>query len=169
MELLVKASTDCTLEPWEYQQLCLGYNYRMTDIQAALGITQLSKLNHFLKRRKDLVENYFRILRCLPILLPQESELQTSSWHLFVIQLGSNDIARKSAIFQYLKKHNIGVNVHYKPIYSQPFYKELDNYESCENSENYYCKALTLPLHTMLDNEDQLKVLKVLKEALLKA
>ncbi len=160
-------STESTLELWEYQQICLGFNYRMTDIQASLGITQLHKLEYFLKRRKDLVDNYFQILADLPICLPQRSQLKTSSWHLFVIQLSDNDIERKSAIFQHLKSLNIGVNVHYQPIHTQPFYKNLDKYDLLDKSEKYYAKALTLPLHTKLSNDDQLTVRDTLKNALL--
>ncbi len=150
--------------PWFYEQLCLGYNYRMSDLQAALGISQLSRLDSFIKRRRYLASRYFTLLEGLPLRLPNINDLDTSSWHLFMVELTQHE---RSDIYRKLHQHEIGVNVHYIPIHFHPYYQQL-GFEQGQypNAEKFYYHALTLPLYVDLTDEQQDYVAHILTELL---
>lgn len=143
--------------PWFYEQQALGFNYRITDIQAALGISQLNKLDGFLEKRRSYAELYSRLLDGIKgVTVPFQAENSNSAWHLYVIKLdiGSLGLSRRE-IFEELRKRNIGVNVHYIPVYYHPYYKAL-GYEKglCPVAEELYEGIITLPLYPSMETED---------------
>lgn len=149
---------------WFYQQLCLGYNYRLSDMQAALGISQLNKLDSFIAERQARATIYFNELKDLPIKLPNIDLQNQSGWHLFMIELLQHD---RKKIYATLQEKGIGVNVHYIPIHAHPFYQNLGfKYGDFPVSENYYEKAITIPLFPSLSADEQFRVIEVLKEVL---
>lgn len=149
---------------WFYQQLCLGYNYRLSDMQAALGISQLNKLDSFIAARQERATIYFNELKDLPIKLPIIDLHNQSGWHLFMIELLQHD---RKEIYAKLQEKGIGVNVHYIPIHAHPFYQRLGfKYGDFPVSENYYEKAITIPLFPSLSADEQYRVIEVLKEIL---
>lgn len=151
--------------PWHYEQLELGWNYRMNDIQAALGISQLKKIETFLNRRKKIADNYNVAFKNLPLKLPQREPLAISSWHLYVIQI--NDKMQRKDIFQHLRNNGIGVNVHYMPIYLHPYYKTLGYKPGyLPISEDYYSKAISIPIHAGLSETEQEVVVTEIKNKL---
>lgn len=155
--------------PWFYEQLELGYNYRMTDIQAALGISQLNKINGFLKRRREIAKKYDEYLKNIDgIILPYQESFSKSAWHLYVIQLELEKfkVGRKE-IFEALQAENIGVNVHYIPVYYHPYYKRL-GYEKglCPNAEKLYERIITLPLYPKMSEKDIEDVVNALDKVL---
>lgn len=155
--------------PWYYQQLELGFNYRITDIQAALGLSQLSKLDGFLQRRRQLAARYDLLLQELPLCLPGRQEGVESAWHLYVVRLQLARIKRsRREAFDALRAAGIGVNVHYIPVHLQPYYRELG---FCPGdfpaAEAYYSEALTLPLHAGMLDSEQDQVIAALREVLL--
>lgn len=143
--------------PWYYEQIDLGYNYRITDIQCALGISQLNKLDKFIKRRKELVKMYNEELCEIDgILLQKEEDFSDTVKHLYIIKLELEKfrVGRKE-IFEALQAENIGVNVHYLPVYLQPYYKKLGYKEGlCPNAEDLYKRMITLPLHVNMSDND---------------
>lgn len=146
---------------WYYQQIDLGYNYRLTDLQAALGLTQLNKLEKFIHRRRFLAKRYHEKLVDLPVRLPLQHSLDQSSWHLYVIQ-----VADRGNVFKQLREAGIGVQVHYIPVHTQPYYQKKGfEHGDFPNAEQYYAQAITLPLYYDLTNEDQDFVIKTLKKA----
>lgn len=150
---------------WYYQQIDLGHNYRMTDIQAALGISQMQKINQFIERRRYLVDRYNTCLQQLPIVLPWQHKDSNSSWHLYVIQL--EDKSKRTTVFNFLRKAGINVNVHYIPVHTQPFYQRLGfKWGDYPNAESYYKAAITLPLFYGLTDEKQDYVIEKLYEIL---
>ena len=151
--------------PWYYEQIGLGYNYRMTDIHAALGCSQLEKLDYFIKARERVAERYIEELEGLDLILPSFDEQKKSSWHLFVINLPSLKCRR--SIFEALKNKGIGVNVHYIPIYRQPFYKAMAfDYTNFAVCEDYYKSAITLPLFPDLKIAEQNYIIKNVRNLL---
>jgi UDP-4-amino-4,6-dideoxy-N-acetyl-beta-L-altrosamine transaminase len=150
---------------WYYQQIDLGYNYRMTDIQAALGTSQLQQLDTFIERRRLLVKTYNSALKNLPLILPWQHQDSHSAWHLYVIQL--NDEHNRKKVFKALRTAGINVNVHYIPVHTQPFYQQrgfkIGNFPL---AEKYYQAAITLPLYYGLTDDQQAYVIEKLKEAL---
>lgn len=155
--------------PWYYQQLELGFNYRITDIQAALGLSQLSKLDDFLQRRRQLAARYDLLLQELPLCLPGRQAGVESAWHLYVVRLQLARIKRsRREAFDALRAAGIGVNVHYIPVHLQPYYRELG---FCPGdfpaAEAYYSEALTLPLHAGMLDSEQDQVIAALREVLL--
>lgn len=151
--------------PWYYQQLELGWNYRMTDIQAALGLSQLDQLDSFVTRRRILADTYDKSLANLPLRLPARQEGANSSWHLYVIRL--NDPTRHRLKFEALRAGGIGVNLHYIPVHLQPYYRDLGFMPGdFPKSENYYSRAISIPLYAGLNDDDQRAVVATIKEAL---
>ncbi|MFC7419634.1 UDP-4-amino-4,6-dideoxy-N-acetyl-beta-L-altrosamine transaminase [Iodobacter arcticus] len=147
--------------PWYYQQLELGFNYRLSDLQAALGRSQLNELAAFIQRRRDLAHRYHQLLAGLPIQLPVKSE--HSAWHLYVIEV---DAAQRAAIFSALRAADIGVNVHYIPVHLQPYYREFGfKLGDFPNAEAYYAGAITLPLYANLSEAQQDFVVSILTKA----
>lgn len=154
--------------PWYYQQLELGFNYRMTDIQAALGLSQLARLDGFLQRRRQLVERYDALLQGLPLDLPGRQVGAESAWHLYVVRLQLEQIKlTHRQVFEALRAAGIGVNLHYIPVHLQPYYRDLG---FCPGdfpaAEAYYAQALTLPLHAGMLDAEQDQVIAVLRQAL---
>lgn len=136
---------------WYYEQQLLGFNYRLSDIHAALGNSQLDRLDQFIEQRRQLVREYDSQLRHLALGLPSQDELMTSSWHLYAIRVKRDSSTNRRKLYNALSSKNIGVNVHYIPIYRQPFFERLGaNVTEFPGAESYYDSALTLPLHTGL-------------------
>ncbi|MHB1041850.1 MAG: DegT/DnrJ/EryC1/StrS family aminotransferase, partial [Eubacteriales bacterium] len=145
----------------------LGYNYRITDIQCALGISQLKKLDSFLEKRQALVDFYNRELQYLDnIELPTTLPGITPAWHLYVIRLKGNRPPRRE-IFEELHRAGIGVQVHYLPVYWHPYYQKLGYTKgSCPVAEDYYWRALSLPLFPSLSKKDAKRVVSELKRVM---
>lgn len=143
--------------PWYYEQHYLGYNYRLTDVQCALGTSQMNKIDDFIHRRRAIVKHYneaFKVLK--EIVTPYEAEYSNSGWHIYVIKLKPELLnATRKEIFEALQAENIGVNVHYLPVYLHPYYKEL-GYEQglCYHAEELYANMITLPLFPGMTDQD---------------
>lgn len=151
--------------PWWYEQQHLGLNYRMTDIQAALGQSQLKKLSSFISKRRALSQLYRKYLQDVPIEFQKPNHGFIHAHHIEIIKLA--DPSMRLALFEYLQSKKIGVNVHYIPIYQQPVIKSLTNdYSPCPAAEDYYSKVITIPLHSWLDSEDVKFVSNNIKEFL---
>ena len=148
---------------WYYEQQKLGFNYRMTDIHAALGSSQLQRLDQFLKIRNEWALRYKEELGDLGIGMQSFSDELYSSYHLFLIQLKSQE--QRDSIFAAMRAERIGVNVHYIPIFLQPYYQRMGKYSEQDfpNAMNYYKHCLSLPMHTKLDDEKFSRVLDSLK------
>ncbi|MFZ7103244.1 MAG: UDP-4-amino-4,6-dideoxy-N-acetyl-beta-L-altrosamine transaminase [Peptococcaceae bacterium] len=144
-------------EDWYYEMQDLGYNYRLTDIQATLGISQLEKLNKFVALRKEYARMYTDALQNIPeVITPYQKEGCNSSWHLYILRLKLSRLAvNRNKIFQALRKENIGVNVHYIPVYLHPYYQEL-GYQTglCKEAEDFYGECITLPLFPAMTEAD---------------
>lgn len=151
---------------WYYQQLELGFNYRMTDIQAALGASQIQRLDEFVARRRFLAQRYDRLLQDLPLTLPHQHPDTESSWHLYIIRLNLDKISETHfQIFDKLRQANIGVNLHYIPVHTQPFYQNLGfQWGDFPESEGYYESAISIPLYYGLTDEEQEMVIASLCE-----
>ena len=147
--------------PWYYEQHILGFNYRMTEMQAALGLSQLNRINEFVDKRRIIAETYKAELVNLPIRLPKSNS--GSSWHLYIIQLKEESIDRKN-IFNRLREKGIGVNVHYRPIYLNPYYAKLGFKKGlCFQAEEYYKNCISIPIFHTLSGEEQGKVIESIK------
>ncbi|HVX76399.1 MAG TPA: UDP-4-amino-4,6-dideoxy-N-acetyl-beta-L-altrosamine transaminase [Bradyrhizobium sp.] len=154
--------------PWYYEQIELGLNYRMTDIQAALGHSQLGRLDSFVSRRRELAARYDRLLANLPVTCPWQHPDTNSAWHLYVIRLHRNDIKlSRRQVFDALRAAGIGVNVHYIPVHTQPYYRRL-GFETgmFPAAESYYEDAITLPLFSKMTNDEQDTVVAALEKIL---
>lgn len=150
---------------WYYEMTDLGYNYRMTDLQAALGVSQMKKLDTFIERRQEIAKWYTEALQDVEgIIIPKQLEQTESGWHLYMIQLENAD---RKQVFEAMRAANIGVHVHYIPVYWHPYYRDL-GYEKglCPVAEAWYEKALTLPIHPKLTNEKMIRVIQTLKETI---
>lgn len=154
--------------PWFYQQIELGYNYRLTDLQAALGLSQMKRLETFIKQRHALALRYDQLLATLPVITPWQHPDSYSGLHLYVIRLKLAEIQRtRLEVFNLLRSAEIGVNIHYIPIYRQAYYAQMGFQASdFPESEKYYAETLTLPLYPTLTEADQDRVVQVLKAAL---
>jgi len=154
--------------PWYYQQISLGFNYRMNDIQAALGLSQMQKLDKFVARRHELKKRYDFLLDGLPIIRPYQNEDCYSALHLYPIQIDvRKTIKSRSEVFNKLRENGIGVNVHYIPIHSQPFFKKLGFKEGdFPNAEKYYDNAISMPIYSSMSDTQQDQVAKKMKKIL---
>ena len=151
--------------PWYYEQQALGYNYRMTDIQAALGLSQMKQLEPFIRQREHLAKRYDQALHDLACTRPARMKGYDSAWHLYVIEWDEekNSCSRRT-LFDAMRSAGIGVNVHYIPVYRQPYYARLgDRRAEFPHSERYYQRAITLPLFPALTIADQDHVVDVLQ------
>lgn len=140
--------------PWYYQQLELGFNYRMTEIQAALGLSQMARLDAFVKERHLIASEYDSLLSDLSITIPYQRQENYSAYHLYVIRLSREQRGLSHRqVFEKMRLEGIGVNLHYIPIYRQPYYARM-NYNIVEfpNAEAYYKEAISLPIFPGLDS-----------------
>ncbi|MGP5192300.1 UDP-4-amino-4,6-dideoxy-N-acetyl-beta-L-altrosamine transaminase [Psychrobacter celer] len=155
--------------PWYYQQIELGYNYRMTDMQAALGVSQMQRLNDYVAKRHELAEHYNELLKDLPITLPWQHEDSYSGLHLYVIRLQLDKISKTHLeVFKDMREAGILVNLHYIPVHLQPYYQEM-GFEKGQfpEAEQYYKEAISLPMFPTLSYEQQQEVVESLKKLLL--
>jgi UDP-4-amino-4,6-dideoxy-N-acetyl-beta-L-altrosamine transaminase len=152
---------------WYYQQVELGYNYRLTDIQAALGSSQLTRLEQFIARRHEVVDAYAELLKDLPVTLPFQSPDTHSAFHLYVIRLKLDEIKpTHREVFEYFRSKQIMVNLHYIPVHLQPFYQNLGfKAGDFPEAERYYDEAISIPMHPSLTDDDLETVTQVLREA----
>ena len=153
---------------WYYQQVELGFNYRMTEMQAALGVSQMSRLHDFVATRNMLAANYDQLLKDLPLITPKQIGDSYSGRHLYVIRLKLNEInLSHKEVFEQLRAKGIGVNLHYIPVHTQPYYKDLSFVAGqFIQSEKYYTDAISIPLFHTMTQEQQAKVVSVLTEVL---
>jgi UDP-4-amino-4,6-dideoxy-N-acetyl-beta-L-altrosamine transaminase len=154
--------------PWHYQQVALGYNYRMTDIQAALGISQISRLQQYVARRHEIAAIYNQLLADLPITLPWQHPDSYSAYHLYVIRLQLGQIkATHLQVFEALRAKDILVNLHYIPVHTQPYYQKMGfKVGDYPEAEHYYREAISIPMHPTLTVAEQDEVVSVLSQAL---
>lgn len=152
---ITRDPNDMTCEPdggWYYQQIELGYNYRMTELQAALGISQLGRIDHFIERRHEIKAIYDDLLQQLPLDLPTTRTNSSSALHLYVIKLKNKTMALRKELFDHMRSRGVGVNVHYIPIHLQPYYQKLGfSKGDFPQAENYYKSAISIPMHPNLE------------------
>jgi UDP-4-amino-4,6-dideoxy-N-acetyl-beta-L-altrosamine transaminase len=153
---------------WYYEQIDLGYNYRMTELQAALGVTQMTRLNEFVSARHKLAARYNQVLAELPITLPYQLEDTYSGLHLYVIRLQLEQITKTHReVFEALREQGIGVNLHYIPVHTQPYYQNMGfKFGDFPESERYYQEAISLPMFHVMTEEQQDTVIHVLSNVL---
>lgn len=153
---------------WYYEQIELGFNYRITDIQAALGASQMERLDEFVARRHYLADRYDEALAGLPLVLPWRDPAAYSAFHLYVIRLRP-DVYPKTQreVFEGLRQAGIGVNLHYIPVYLQPYYRRLGFGEGyCPEAERYYGEAISIPLYHGLSESDQDRVVDAIRRVM---
>lgn len=152
--------------PWYYQQIGLGFNYRLTDMQAALGLSQLTRIDEFVARRREIAASYYKELADQPLILPYQHSDTDSAWHLYVVKVQAGKM--RKAAFDRLRERGIGVNVHYIPVYTQPYYRNTfgfaENY--CPNAVDYYNSCISLPMYYSLSRDEQAYVIQMIKEVL---
>lgn len=155
--------------PWYYQQIALGYNYRMTDLQAALGVSQMHRLNHYIARRHEIATRYNQELSKLPVTLPTQATYGHSAYHLYVIRLDLDAIAplTHAQVFQSLRDRGILVNLHYIPVHTQPYYQALGfRWGDFPQAEAYYKNAISIPMYPTMTDDAQTQVIYAILEIL---
>ena len=155
--------------PWYYQQVELGYNYRMTELQAALGVSQMERLDAFVSRRHELAKRYDALLQDLPVTTPWQHPDSYSGLHLYVIrlQLDKSDKNHRQ-VFEALREQGIGVNLHYIPVHTQPYYQNMGFKQGdFPAAESYYSEAISLPMYQGLTDQQQDKVVECVRRALM--
>ncbi|EPI2799156.1 UDP-4-amino-4,6-dideoxy-N-acetyl-beta-L-altrosamine transaminase [Citrobacter koseri] len=155
--------TKATEGGWYYQQVDLGLNYRMTELQAALGVSQLNRIEDFVARRHELARRYDAAFEGVPVSTPLQSPSGYSALHLYPLTV--NDPAQRKPLFDYLRDKGIGVNVHYIPVHTQPYYEQLGHKAGdYPIAENYYSRAISIPMYSTLSDEEQNYVIKCIRE-----
>lgn len=154
--------------PWYYQQIDLGFNYRMTDLQAALGLSQMQRLDGFVLKRHAIAKQYDELLADLPVVTPWLHPDSYSGLHLYVIRLKLDEIGKSHCeVFEALRAAGIGVNLHYIPVYRQPYYERFGfKAGQYPEAEQYYAEAISLPMYTALTEAQQNQVVAALQEAI---
>ncbi|MGO8755123.1 MAG: UDP-4-amino-4,6-dideoxy-N-acetyl-beta-L-altrosamine transaminase [Gallionellaceae bacterium] len=154
--------------PWYYQQVDLGYNYRMTDLQAALGLSQMQRLDEFVAKRHAIARRYDAQLAGLPVVTPWQHPDNHSGLHLYVVRLRLDQIGRSHReVFEALHAAGIGVNLHYIPVYRQPYYEQLGFKAGyCPEAEQYYAEAISLPMYSAMTEAQQAIVIAALRDAI---
>ena len=154
--------------PWYYEMIKLGFNYRMTDLQAALGISQMRRIDSFIKRRREIIKQYnYAFAELKWITTPFEPPGLESAFHLYVLQIDFQQLSKSRAqVMAELKKKNIGTQVHYIPVHTQPYYRKKYGYYwgDCPISENYYQHALSIPLYPKMSDSDVKHVIESIKD-----
>lgn len=154
--------------PWYYQQIALGFNYRMTELQSALGLSQMTLLDHFVTKRHEIADRYDLMLANLPLQTPKRNESGYSGMHLYIIRLQLHLMSKTHAqVFDALRQAGIGVNLHYIPVVSQPYFQKMGfNIKDFPESKKYYAEAISLPMYPDLTNAQQDEVCALLHEVL---
>jgi UDP-4-amino-4,6-dideoxy-N-acetyl-beta-L-altrosamine transaminase len=154
---------------WYYQQIDLGYNYRMTDIQAALGVSQMERMDQFIENRHNLQQRYDNLLSELPVITPYQSKDSYSALHLYPIQIKQNVVQKShKQLFDEMRAKGIGVNLHYIPVHTQPYYQNMGfKNGDYPNAENYYSRAMSLPIFNKMTTLQQDDVISALTEVLI--
>lgn len=154
--------------PWYYQQIDLGMNYRITDIHAALGLSQLNRIDEFVVRRRELACRYNELFSDFPLTIPWQFSDDHSAFHLYVVRLTLDKIKKtRKEVFESLRENGIGVNVHYIPVHTQTYYRRIGfSYGQYPEAEKYYEEAITLPLYPSMAENEQDYVVSMLREAL---
>ena len=155
-------------ELWNYQQINLGYNYRMTDIQAALGLSQMQRVNDFVSMRHTIATRYNQMLSALPVVQPWQHHDGYTSYHLYVIRLKLDEISKTHReVYEMLRAAGVLVNLHYIPVYRQPYYEQMGfSAGYCAEAEQYYSEAISLPMYPGLTEQQQDYVVSALENAL---
>ena len=154
--------------PWYYQQIDLGFNYRMTELQAALGVTQMERLDQYVARRHQLARRYDDLLTGLPVTAPWQHADSYSGLHLYVIRLQLDKIQKTHRqVFEALRELGIGVNLHYIPVHTQPYYERMGfKPDDFPQSQTYYQEAISIPMFQTMSDEQQDEVIQALKKSL---
>jgi len=154
--------------PWYYQQVALGFNYRMTELQAALGVSQMRRLDEFVARRHEIARRYDDLLSALPVVTPWQNPGDYSGLHLYVVRLKTEQISRTHReVFESLREQGIGVNLHYIPVHTQPYYLAMGfQPEDFPQAQSYYRTAISLPMYPGLTKDEQDDVISALAHAM---
>ncbi len=157
--------TETTHGGWYYQQIDLGFNYRMTDIQAALGLSQIDRLDDYVAKRHQIAVRYNELLSELPVIIPWQHPDSYSGLHLYVIRLKLDLISKShKQVFDALRDSGIGVNLHYIPVHTQPYYQQMGFKQGdFPQAEQYYSEAISLPMFPTLSEQDQNTVIETLR------
>lgn len=157
--------TERSSDNWKYKQTLLGFNYRLSDINAALGLSQLKRLDEFIDKRSEAAQFYIDSLNGIPLKFQKIDSSSKSSWHLFVVIFSLEEVRNK--VYKALRLNNFGVNVHYIPVHTQPFYNQMGFYDGyCLNAEEYYSKALSIPLFVDISKDSQTEIINIIKDSL---
>ena len=153
---------------WAYEQLTLGFNYRLTDLQAALGLSQTARIDQYVATRFGLARRYESLLADLPIGLPWQHPDSYSAWHLYVVRLRLDELElSQRQIFDSMRAGGIGVNLHYIPVYRQPYFRAMGFRRAAyPEAESYYAEAITLPLFPTMTEAQQDEVASVLHQVI---
>ena len=154
--------------PWYYQQIDLGFNYRITDLQAALGLSQMQRLDDFVAKRHLIAKRYHQMLSGFPVVTPWQHQDNYSGMHLYVLRLKLNELDKSHLdVFKSLRANGIGVNLHYIPVYHHPYYEKLGFRKGyCKEAEQYYGEAISLPMYPGLTEKQQELVVESLYKAI---
>ena len=146
----------------------IGYNYRMTDIQAALGLSQISRLDEYIVRRHEIANRYDTELECLPVKIPWQESKTYSSYHLYPILIDERKSTKSQLeLYDALRENGIMVNLHYIPVYRQVYYESLGFKKGyCPNAENYFKHTISIPIFPSMDHESQSKVINAISNEL---
>jgi dTDP-4-amino-4,6-dideoxygalactose transaminase len=155
-------------EIWNYQQIGLGFNYRMTDMQAALGLAQLQRLNEFVAKRHVLAQRYSELLAAKPVIIPWQHIDGYSAYHLYVLRINCGQINKtKRQVYDGMRAAGVGVNLHYIPVYRQPYYEQMGfQIGHCPQAELYFADALTIPMYPELTEAQQEHIVAMLDAVL---
>ena len=151
---------------WYYEQLNLGYNYRLNDLQSVLGISQMQKLDSFVKERNIIATSYNGLFSRSQIDLPKIKSENYSSWHLYIIRINSNNNGlNRNFVFEKLRNNGVYVNVHYIPIYRHPYYQKMNfKLKDYPEAEKYYKEAISIPIFPGMTSEQQEKIISIISE-----